>query len=637
MIIKKYFWLFTAILALSVIVIAIFLYFISHNQINVFSQAQNLNLETQNAREPHNLKNYLSKSKTAPVSNLTLSLDPEDPELLDPAFAFERNYAVNSQSRIILIPYNLVSAREIANVLKASPKAQTIYFLMPDHFSQSKTCATISDANWDTYAGRININPQIIDRLTASSILFNLDNSIFAQEISYKALAPYITKNFGEQVRIIPIIVNASCTPADRQTIAGILSAELTNDPLSILISAVDFSHYPSAEVADFHDELAKDIILGLADLEVDKIELDSPSVLAIALKIARDLGLGSVEIIDHINSLRLAKASVATESASHIFASFAPGTIAQQEKVTLLFLGDIMLDRNVFARSKKSGDLAYPFAKIKGKENRFMYGQDAIIANLEGPVTSRRMAPDKGEVDFMFDPAYASILKDIGITAVSQANNHTLDQGRAGADESRKLLTQAGVTVFGDQVKDDVVSSLAIIESRGQKVALLGFNNTDNPLNKADAEFAVKSAYEQARYVIVNIHWGNEYQSNPTMAQVELAHWFVDLGVDAVIGGHAHWMQSVEVYKNRPIIYSLGNFIFDQDWSVETNYGLVTGLVLSPNGSNVYLFPIQINKSQPHLLTGLDRKARLDRLANISDSFLSDQIKSGIISTLTD
>lgn len=631
---KKYHWLLFTITLLLAIGAGSFL---SYKLLAVRGQtgAQKTNFvdyaEIAESDVIQNVKNY---SKSAePISDLTFNLDPDSPELLDLAYASERDYEIDSATRIILIPHHLVAAREIANVLKASPKTTTVYFLLPDHFSQSKTCAAVTDSNWDTFSGTMNINPQISTRLASSSTLIGINNSAFSGEISYKALAPYLAKAFGDTARIQPIMISHSCTTAERQEIANIITSELSNNPDSLLISTVDFSHYLPAEPADFHDELAKDVITGLADLEVDKVELDSASALSVTLKTARDLGLGSVSILEHTNSLRLAKAIVTQESTSHIFALFAPGPIAKQEKVTLLFLGDIMLDRNVSARSKKSGDLAYPFAKIIGAENRFMYGQDAIIANLEGPVTSRRLAPDKGEVDFMFEPAIAPMLKTIGITAVSQANNHTLDQGRAGAEESRKLLTEAGVITFGDQVKDDTASSLAVIESRGQKVALLGFNNTDNPLNKADAETAIKTAYEQARYVVVYMHWGNEYQSNPSMAQVELAHWLIDLGVDAVIGGHPHWMQSVEVYKNRPIVYSLGNFIFDQDWSVETNYGLLAGLVLSPDGSDVHLFPIQIKQSQPHLLTGADRQTRLNRLANISDSNLSDQIKSGILS----
>lgn len=337
----------------------------------------------------------------------------------------------------------------------------------------------------------------------------------------------------------------------------------------------------------------------------------------------------------------------VKTPTISHVTsnASFKPETdssnkedvkpepdISIDNDVKILFVGDIMLDRFVAERSRRAGTQKYPFLRIAGSETNFFDQYDLTVANLEGPVTAKRAAPNKGDVDFMFDPAIAPLLKEVGIDAVSQANNHTLDQGRSGADESRKLLAEAGLAVFGDQVIDSADSALTITDIKGTKVALLGFNITDNPLDKTEAEAALKSAYEQARYVIVYMHWGAEYQSTPNMTQIELAHWFIDQGVDAVIGAHPHWMQSVEVYNNRPIIYSLGNFIFDQDWSTETNYGLIAGLNISSDITEVQLFPIQLKASQPYILEGDDRQTRLDRLANISHESLKEQIKTGVI-----
>jgi len=325
-------------------------------------------------------------------------------------------------------------------------------------------------------------------------------------------------------------------------------------------------------------------------------------------------------------------QAQIAKESTSHFLASFAPGEIKAQQDVTLLFFGDMMFDRNVATRSKTAGSLAYPFQKILGQENRFFRGQDFIVGNLEGPVTDKRLAPDKGNVDFMFDDAMLPVLKSVGISAVSQANNHTYDQGSAGAQESKQKIIASGVGVFGDEYKDDESRSLTVVASRGHKVALLGFNITEGPLEKDVAQKSIESAKQQADFTVVFMHWGEEYQARPNQTQIELAHWFIDQGVDAVIGGHPHWMQSVEVYKGKPVAYSLGNFIFDQDWSDETKLGLVVGLVLNKQGSELHLYPIKINKSQPILLTGDERQKRLDYLAGISDSNLAEQIKQGTL-----
>ncbi|MBI5654736.1 CapA family protein [Candidatus Uhrbacteria bacterium] len=299
----------------------------------------------------------------------------------------------------------------------------------------------------------------------------------------------------------------------------------------------------------------------------------------------------------------------------------------------TILFVGDMMFDRTVATRSKAGGGFDYPFRRIGNLKNGVMGEYDLVIGNLEGPVNKTKHASTKSIV-FSFNPAVLPVLKDVGFDAVSQANNHTLDQGRDGAEESLQHLAKAGIGAFGDQTRQDATSSMGILESSGRKFAFIGFNDTDVRLNKKTAEGVLDKALRQADFVIVCMHWGNEYKAKPTTSQVSLAHWFIERGASAVIGGHPHWMESVEVYRGKPIVYSLGNFIFDQDWSKETNYGLAVGLDVAENASELKLFPIKIEKSQPFLLTGTERQTRLDRLAEISDTKLADEIKRGTISS---
>jgi gamma-polyglutamate biosynthesis protein CapA len=298
---------------------------------------------------------------------------------------------------------------------------------------------------------------------------------------------------------------------------------------------------------------------------------------------------------------------------------------------VSLFFVGDAMFDRTVRSRTLASKRETYPFEAFMKEGKSTMDSYDLQILNLEGPVTSRRRAPEKS-IDFLFEKNIPALIKRMGFDAVSQANNHALDQGREGEEESRRLIREAGLAVFGDEVHDDASSTLAFIEAKGQKIALLGFNITDNPLDKPAAEQSIVEAKKSASHIIVYMHWGEEYHAKPTAAQVSLAHWFIDHEVDAVIGAHPHWMQSVEVYKNKPIAYSLGNFIFDQDWSVETNEGLAVGLTFVEEGSRLDLYPVRIRNSQPRLLEGEEKAKRLQRLVEISDPTLKEQIVSGKI-----
>ena len=92
-----------------------------------------------------------------------------------------------------------------------------------------------------------------------------------------------------------------------------------------------------------------------------------------------------------------------------------------------------------------------------------------------------------------------------------------------------------------------------------------------------------ISTATSSADLVIVTFHWGNEY-SLRSLHQQELAHFAIDSGADVVIGHHPHWVQEYEVYKNKPIYYSLGNLVFDQMWSEKTRKGLVVRLTFSGN-----------------------------------------------------
>ncbi|MBM3204892.1 CapA family protein [Candidatus Uhrbacteria bacterium] len=280
-----------------------------------------------------------------------------------------------------------------------------------------------------------------------------------------------------------------------------------------------------------------------------------------------------------------------------------------------LLFVGDIMLDRNVAKRIRDSKDPGYVFRKLPEK---WFDSFDYAVANLEGPVTDRRRPPEKS-IDFQFDPSVITTLKEQGIDAFSQANNHALDQGSIGYADSVRRLREAGFLVFGHQVQDDEIA-LATTTVKGIRFAFLGYNTTDNPLVRDDAQKVIESVRPSVDHIIVYMHWGQEYKDRPEASTKELAHWFIDHGVDVVIGGHPHWVQGVETYKRKPIVYSLGNFIFDQYFSKETQEGLAVELVFEKDGIIVKPIPIRLDASQPKLVEGDELKTRLEALANISD-----------------
>ncbi|MCC6643188.1 CapA family protein [Candidatus Peregrinibacteria bacterium] len=169
-----------------------------------------------------------------------------------------------------------------------------------------------------------------------------------------------------------------------------------------------------------------------------------------------------------------------------------------------------------------------------------------------------------------------------------------------------------------------------------GQKIALLGLNHTDFKLDLKKATDQITALHDQGYQVIPFIHWGAEYQHQPTTEQIKFAHAFVDAGAFAVVGMHPHVVESVEIYNHAPIFYSLGNTIFDQNFSQDTQEGLTLAMEISPEKLSIILLPIRIERSQPRLMTPAERTDFLvNKLATwwrYDDQEIKAQIEKGKI-----
>ncbi|MFA5165983.1 MAG: CapA family protein [Candidatus Paceibacterota bacterium] len=292
------------------------------------------------------------------------------------------------------------------------------------------------------------------------------------------------------------------------------------------------------------------------------------------------------------------------------------------EKPVQIFIVGDIMLDRGVEKKIKKSGDWGYPFAKIKDLFSGFNYG----VANLEGPVLSQ--PPDTGAASMSFAFASSSIigLKEAGINLVSLANNHTDNMGYSGLDETRLLLSRQDLVGFGHPygcTTSDAYASGSLI--------FFAFNDIF-PGNCTSGQLAaIISTLRQENatsVIMVMPHWGEEYSLYSNARQKDLAHTLVEAGADLVIGGHPHVVQEIEQYQGKLIFYSLGNFVFDQYFSKNTQQGLGLGLSISANTSSLTLWPLDLSLSQPKLMDTTSSAAFLQSLSKRSSPELSEAIK---------
>lgn len=274
---------------------------------------------------------------------------------------------------------------------------------------------------------------------------------------------------------------------------------------------------------------------------------------------------------------------------------------------ISLQFFGDIMLDRNVAKAMGKQG-LNYIFALSTGTKQLFG-NTDLLIANLEGPFATKRINTSK-TIAFRFDPNFADQLKRLGFSGFDLANNHSYDMGTNNVAFTRKTLTKAGLGYFGDELNEGTSYTWVTSTTNGQSVAFLGIHNTYHNPDLKKLAIALQQASTTASLVVVNVHWGVEYQANSTKKQQTLAHWLIDHGADVVIGHHPHVVEEAEIYNGKPIFYSLGNFIFDQYFSTPTQEGLSVVLQAS-NGvvTSIEAIPFFSVRSQVQPMAGARRE----------------------------
>ncbi|MDB5920493.1 MAG: poly-gamma-glutamate biosynthesis protein, partial [Massilia sp.] len=261
------------------------------------------------------------------------------------------------------------------------------------------------------------------------------------------------------------------------------------------------------------------------------------------------------------------------------------PAARAQTEApapvVSLVFVGDIMLADSPGKVVKRGEDPFAPFAAI-------LKSADIRIGNLECVVATGGSAEDDKPYTFRAAPNSLRFVKR-HFDAVGLANNHTGDFGPKAFAEMLGLLDKAGIGYFGGGAHLAHAHTPLIIERKGLRIALLAHDeffprsfeaDVDKPGVAWSEDEQVRRDIKLARtqyhadLVIPFMHWGWEHEPLASERQRQLARLMIDAGADAVVGGHPHVTQDVEQYRGKPIIYSLGNFVFDGFSSLDNNTG---------------------------------------------------------------
>lgn len=269
-------------------------------------------------------------------------------------------------------------------------------------------------------------------------------------------------------------------------------------------------------------------------------------------------------------------------------------GAEAAPAKVTLAAVGDVLFARGVGKQIGRHG-ADWPFGKTRG----ILKGADLAFCNLECPLSTRGV-PQKRRFLFRADPKLATTLRSNGFDVVSLANNHTLDYGREAMLDTIEAVRRAGMTPIGAGKNRADTLRVRVVKRNGLRIGFVAYADLpsygivllpDRPtVAGADSGLLpreIRAAKSKCDVLVVSFHWGVEYMKRSAERQRTLARLCIDNGADLVLGHHPHVLQPVEVYKGRPIAYSLGAFIWD-------------GKVFGADKSAIYLF--ELGKSSARL-----------------------------------
>lgn len=324
-------------------------------------------------------------------------------------------------------------------------------------------------------------------------------------------------------------------------------------------------------------------------------------------------------------------------------------------------FVGDIVPGRNVGIKMRQYNDYTHPFHRVAN----LLKSYDLTVANLEGNLSDNLEVPSDGSTfDFLASTQMLEGFEMAGIDVASLANNHSTwnnaGWGTQGLTDTMNALDTYGIGRIGAGWNLNDARAAYTTEINGKSIALIGIdgvtanvepreiNATVNESWKGGARYAGASGDSPGTYpfdpeiflpdiealaadydiVIPYFHYGVEYSELPPPWAIEAAHSAIDRGATCVVTNHPHVIQGQEIYDGKPILYSVGNFIFDQMFSVQTRQGLILELVFRENKAvAMRTRGVEIEDfNQPRLMTAGEQAAIMDRYWLATDRTAASQ-----------
>lgn len=278
---------------------------------------------------------------------------------------------------------------------------------------------------------------------------------------------------------------------------------------------------------------------------------------------------------------------------------------VLSKTKIKLLFCGDFFVNY-------KNENLMLDENKMFNNFLSCIKGADLSVVNFEGTVRSHAQILKKTGPILEASPSSIKVLAKSGFNLLTLANNHIMDLGRDGMENTIKVSKSANLEVTGIGYSLNEARKPFYTKIKNKRIAVLNFAENEfsianenmagaNPLNLVNNYYDIKTAKSNADFVIVVAHGGHEGYSLPSPRMKNTYRFFIDAGADAVIGHHTHCFSGFETYGSAPIFYSLGNFVFDWEGTKNTNWdiGYAVSLELSDQGVVYELKPYKQIKNK--------------------------------------
>jgi AmmeMemoRadiSam system protein B len=478
----------------------------------------------------------------------------------------------------VTVPHHLLAADLIAAAFARlrGHRYRRIVILSPDHFHRSPSPFAVTRRDFDTPLGRVITDREAVRQLLNNPLV--LESDLFSHEHGVRALLPFIVHYFPK-TPIVPIAIRGNSRPADWDSLARTLAPLFT--PKTLLVQSTDFSHYLPPSEARRRDQETLRVLSGGDPRQVltltEPDHLDSRGCQYLQLLLQRQVFGAGPTVIANRNSQDYTSEPV-TSTTSYIVQLYSGAPLPVTGGRSYFFGGDTFCGRYV---AKKLGNPASREALVK-QVLRITRGRPLIL-NLEG-VLQDRCSKSSGPYSLCMESALTlPLLKELHVRAVSLANNHSHDLGEDAYQEMRRRLIGQGI---------------ACLENRGVldlgPFYLAGFTDVDNQTEEKTARLTRQdleglSRLEKDKPIFAFIHWGQEFAAQAGPREEALAALLEKMGVEAIIGCHSHRASQLAGTRKSCQVFSLGNFLFDQDRPRVS--GMLLEAVFFPQGT--YFFKV--------------------------------------------